>query len=159
MIKGAGGYTERMLIKFFFLLALAVWLGSMVFFGAAVAPSAFKVLPSRDLAGQLVQAVIDRLYFVSYVAGAVMAIALMLGRFPQWLPKLAVVAAMLVSIGLADRVVGTRMDDLRAAMGPVEEASPAQRAEFNRYHKASTFLVSLAMLGGVALVILTARQS
>lgn len=146
-------------MRILFLLALAVWLGSMVFFGAAVAPSAFKVLPSRDLAGQLVQAVIQRLYLVSYVAGAVMAIALMLGRFPQWLPKLAIVAAMLVSIGLADQVVGARMADLRAEMGPVEAASAEQRSEFNRHHKASTFLVSLAMLGGVALVILTARQS
>lgn len=147
-----------MIWRAFFWLALAVWLGSMVFFGAAVAPSAFKVLPSRDLAGQVVNAVIDRLYLLSYIAGAVMAMALVIGRSPQWLAKLAIVAAMLLCVGIADKVVASKMADLRERMGPVEQAPAEMRAEFNQYHKASTTLVSLAMLGGVVLVILGARQ-
>lgn len=151
-------YTGAMLFKALFLLSLAVWLGSMVFFGAAVAPSAFKVLPSRDLAGQLVNAVIARLYVISYASGAVMALSLLIGRFPQWLPKLGVVAAMLLCIGIADQVVAKKMENLRGRMGPVEQAPAELRAEFNRYHKASTTLVSLAMLGGVVLVFWSAKS-
>ncbi|MFB3127344.1 MAG: DUF4149 domain-containing protein, partial [Candidatus Acidiferrales bacterium] len=33
-------------------LALGLWLGSMVFLSFVVAPAAFAVLPSRELAGQ-----------------------------------------------------------------------------------------------------------
>jgi len=34
------------------LLALSLWIGSIFFFGAVLAPTAFSVLPSRTLAGE-----------------------------------------------------------------------------------------------------------
>ena len=52
-------------------LALALWLGAMVFFSAAVAPTAFSVLPDRTLAGNVVNGTMRTLHMIAYVAGGV----------------------------------------------------------------------------------------
>jgi len=42
-------------------LLLGVWLGSMIFFSFAVAPSAFAVLPTREMAGVMVTSTIGKI--------------------------------------------------------------------------------------------------
>ena len=55
---------------FFYLLALVVWLGGMVFFTAIAAPVVFKLLPQVE-AGRFVAGIFPRYYIMGYVAGAI----------------------------------------------------------------------------------------
>src|SRR5438874_2324478 len=54
------------------LLLIAVWLGASVFFSFVVAPSAFAVLPARELAGNLV----TRTLGIVNVAGFIISLLL-----------------------------------------------------------------------------------
>ena len=51
------------------MLLLSVWLGSMIFFSFAVAPSAFAVLPSRELAGRMVTSTIGKVEMLGLAIG------------------------------------------------------------------------------------------
>src|ERR1043166_7406491 len=52
-LEAKSGAGEQ-IVAFIEALMLTVWLGAMIFFSVAVAPSAFAVLPTRALAGQVV---------------------------------------------------------------------------------------------------------
>src|SRR5215831_11146588 len=64
--------TTQQVLAFTEGLLLAVWLGSMIFFSFAVAPSAFAVLPSRHVAGQVVNSLISKLELMGLVIGPVL---------------------------------------------------------------------------------------
>ena len=57
-------------VKWIYLLALAVWIGSIVFFTAVVAPTVFKVLQSDD-AARLQRALFPRYYLTGILCTAV----------------------------------------------------------------------------------------
>ena len=51
---------------------VALWLGAAVFFSAAVAQSAFAVLPSRELAGAIVNKTLAILNYSGIVVGLIL---------------------------------------------------------------------------------------
>src|ERR1700751_294472 len=57
------------ILKFVQVFALGTWEGSIFYFSAAVAPGAFRVLPSQDLAGVLVEFTLRRLHTLGVAAG------------------------------------------------------------------------------------------
>ncbi len=63
------------ILKFVQVFALGTWVGSIFYFSAAVAPGAFRVLPSQDLAGVLVEFTLRRLHTLGVVAGIVFLLA------------------------------------------------------------------------------------
>src|SRR5215471_3311263 len=71
--------TAQQVLAFTETLLLAVWLGSMIFFSFAVAPSAFAVLPSRHLAGQVVNSLISKLELMGLAIGPVLILLYMAG--------------------------------------------------------------------------------
>src|SRR2546423_1675284 len=62
------GIAEQ-IAAFIEVLLLGIWLGSMMFFSFAVAPSAFAVLPTRELAGVLVTSTIAKIEVVGLIIG------------------------------------------------------------------------------------------
>src|SRR6516165_6661956 len=58
-------------LRYLMLLSLIVWLGGLIFFAFVVAPTAFSVLPTRHLAGNLVARSLHSLHWMGLVAGIV----------------------------------------------------------------------------------------
>ncbi len=61
-------------VRFLQFLSLGIWLGSILYFGAIVAPAAFAVLQS-DQAGVLIGLTLGRLHLMGMVAGIVYLLA------------------------------------------------------------------------------------
>src|SRR5689334_17517936 len=64
--------VSQQIVAYVELLLIGVWLGSMMFFSFAVAPSAFAVLPTRELAGTIVTSTIGKVEVIGMVFGALL---------------------------------------------------------------------------------------
>ena len=159
-------------VRYLYVLALALWLGGMALAGFVVAPTVFSVLQAwnastgRVLAGDLFGAILSRLYIMGGVAGALMLAALTLQRVLGPRPKAygiraAIVAVMFGLTAYAGFIVQPRIQALqRSASGPMIQlgAEDPRRAEFDGLHSLSTTLMSLSMLGGLALLAWETRE-
>ncbi len=131
------------------LLFLGMWLGATAFFSAVVAPAAFRVLPTRALAGALVGSALPVLFVWGIVAAAIAAAAA--GKL---LPPVRAIArwaaagaAALLVVG--QFVIGARIGRLRAVIGTDLDAlaaSDPMRTEFGRLHGYSVLTLGLAAI-------------
>jgi Domain of unknown function (DUF4149) len=154
------------ILKFVQVFALGTWVGSIFYFSAAVAPGAFRVLPSQDLAG-LVEFTLRRLHTLGVAAGilfllasAALAVSASGSRRSVLLPTIGV-AIMVVLTVISQHVVIRRMMELRREMGSVA-ATPVNsplRVEFDRLHGVSVKLEGATLLIGFASLFLTVRSS
>jgi uncharacterized membrane protein len=155
------------ILRFLQVFALGTWVGSIFYFSAAVAPGAFRVLPSQDLAGVLVEFTLRRLHTIGVVAAvvflfasAVLAISTSIPGRSLLLPSVGV-AVMLILTVVSQHVVIRRMMDLRRQMVSVA-ATPLddpRRVEFDRLHRVSVQLEGATLLIGFASLFLTVRIS
>jgi uncharacterized membrane protein len=159
-------------VRYLYVLALALWLGGMALAGLIVAPTLFGALgnwdPSagRALAGHVFGEILRRLYLIGGAAGTVMLIALTLQRVLGPRPKAYGVRAALVVLmvgftAYAAALIQPRIEALQTeAGGSITQLTPddARRAEFDRLHSLSTTLMSLTMLGGLALLVWESRE-
>jgi uncharacterized membrane protein len=155
------------ILRFVQVFALGTWIGSIFYFSAAVAPGAFRVLPSQDLAGLLVGFTLRRLHTVGVVAALVFLFASMLLAVSASIPRNALllpaagVVIMLLLTVISQHVVIRRMMELRREMGSVAATavdSPL-RIEFDRLHGVSVKLEGATLLIGFASLFLTVRSS
>ena len=134
---------------------LAAWAGSWLCFALVVAPLAFRVLPSAEVAGQLVGPVLARLHWGGAVAGvalSLLAARLRRGRLLVALPLVLAVACLASELG-----VTPQMADLRdAAFGPDGDLTALLR--YRRLHGLSMGIFSAVLLGTLALVPLHVRR-
>jgi hypothetical protein len=135
-------------------LALGGWFGSWALFGLVVAPVAFTVLPSTEIAGTLVGPLLKVLHLYGAVAGLVLAwlaVALRRGRLLVALPLLLSATCLTSHFG-----VSLRMDEIRdLAFGPQGDMEAA--ALWNRLHGISVRIFLGASAAVVALLILHVR--
>ena len=104
--------------KWLYLLALAVWIGSIIFFSFVVAPTVFKVLKPED-AAKLQRAVFPRYYLVGMICAAlgIVCVGLLLAdaAFGKWPGVFSLL--LLAGVGATDlwlrQTVVPHMDDLR----------------------------------------------
>jgi hypothetical protein len=152
-------------LRFVQVFALGTWLGSIFYFSAAVAPGAFRVLPSQDLAGLLVEFTLRRLHTVGVIAGllfliasAAMALSSMGAGKRLILPVVGVVIMVILTI-VSQQIVIRRMNVLRGQMGSVIETPKDNplRVEFDRLHGVSVRLEGATLLIGVVSLFLTVR--
>jgi uncharacterized membrane protein len=155
------------ILKFVQVFALGTWVGSIFYFSAAVAPGAFRVLPSQDLAGVLVEFTLRRLHTLGVVAGIVfllasVALAMSASGFRRsvLLPSIGV-AIMVALTVISQHVVIRRMMELRREMGSVEATAKDSplRVEFDRLHGVSVRLEGATLLIGFACLFLTVRST
>jgi uncharacterized membrane protein len=154
-------------LRFFMLLALVVWIGGIIFFAAAVAPTVFKVLPTRHLAGAVVTRSLGILHWMGIVSAVVFLITSMLhmysarGAVHPFALRHVLVYAMLALTVVSQFVVSTKMAALRAAMGEIDliPAADARRIAFNQLHAWSTRLESGVLVLGLVVVFLVARKT
>ena len=144
---------------FLYLLALACWLGGMVFFTSIIAPVVFTVLPIAE-GGKLVAGVFPRYYLLGYLAGGI-SVALAIYFAIEHPPRLwwgLSALALTVALGLtlyAGMIVRPQVDSVRSV---VEAANPdpARRAEFDRLHRLSVMLNGGVMILNLAALFTTA---
>jgi hypothetical protein len=153
-------------LRFFMLLALVVWIGGIIFFAAAVAPTVFKVLPTRHLAGAVVTRSLGILYGMGIVCGIVFLITSMLnsysarGAAQPFAVRHVLVYLMLALTVISQFVVSAKMAALRAAMGEIDlvPIADARRIAFNQLHAWSTRLESGVLILGLVVLFLVARR-
>jgi len=148
------------------LLLIGIWLGAACFF-IAVAQSSFAVLPTRELAG----AVVNRTLSVLNYSGIAIAVILLLtslivrkntNKILIWSERfLLLLIAAACAVG--QFVIGLMLLSVRAQMGkPVDEvaAEDPLRLQFNNLHEWSVWVLMAGMAAAlIAFFIIANRRS
>jgi hypothetical protein len=146
------------------LLSLIVWLGGLIFFAFVVAPTAFAVLPTRHLAGNVVTRSINGLHWIGIISGLVfLATSLLYSQLTRGTPHLFAARNLVLVLMLALTLVSQfgiipRMDTLRASIGEIDSVPPDNpvRMQFDALHVWSTRVEGGVLLLGLAVVYLVA---
>ena len=147
------------------LAAASLAVGGPVIFAAAVAPAAFRVLPSRALAGDLTGAVLSTLCgILEGCFAALFATTWVLTR-DEPKSRLAVVVrrlpvlAFFSALSTAELIVpaAERLRRSLPAGSDLSAAGPAIRSRFARLHTLSVWLLVLDFACAAALLALAAR--
>jgi uncharacterized membrane protein len=151
-------------LRFLMLLALVVWIGGLIFFAFVLAPTAFQVLPSTHLAGNMVGRSLTKLHWIAIVSGVVFLFSsLLYSRLSDGTVHLFAMRHVLICLMLALTLFSQfwiipRMDTLRAQVGDFANATlnnPA-RIQFDALHVWSTRVEGAVLILGLVVVYLTA---
>jgi len=153
-------------LRFLMLLSLVVWIGGLIFFAFVLAPTAFSVLPTTHLAGNVVGRALGKLHWIAIVSGIVFLISSMLySRMTDGTAHVFALRNILLCLMLAITLVSQfeimpRMDVLRASLGEVSAVpiDNPQRVQFDALHVWSTRVEGLVLLLGSVVVYLTAKS-
>lgn len=147
------------------LAALAFALAPAIFFGAAVAPALFHVLPTRDMAATVVSPILSRLCVLAEASfGVLFATAWLLtadgaSRMSRSLltrlPVLGFFSALVIR-----QLLIPPMDRIRAeAPGLIDNlpVTDPSRAMLDRYHRLSTGFFAIEIAAALIVLLATAR--
>lgn len=150
------------LVLFAYVLALAVWLGQVVFFSFVVAPEVFGSLPVEQ-AGALISQLFSFYHAIGYLCGVILVgCALLLRRWSRpgggpWLVAAVIAGLALLASLYAGLAVQPRAGALRPQLHQ-PGAPPAVRAEFDDLHRLAVELNGGVLLATLALAGLLAAQ-
>lgn len=150
------------------LLLIAMWLGAGVFFAAVVAPGAFEVLPTSELAGRIVGRTLSWLNISGTVLSLVLfasawaarrrsatagerhlRLAEMIALAVMWLATVA------TEFAINKRIARLRMDHEVASLAPTDPV----RIEFGMLHGASVIVFGVSLLAAlIALLVIVRRR-
>jgi uncharacterized membrane protein len=153
-------------LRFLMLLSLVVWIGGLIFFAFVLAPTAFSVLPTTHLAGNVVGRALGKLHWIAIVSGIVfLGSSLVYNRLVDGTPHVFAARHVLLCLMLALTLVSQfgiipRMDALRASLGEVRSVpiDNPERVQFDSLHVWSTRVEGAVLLLGLVVVYLTAQQ-
>ncbi len=146
--------TARLLLPMFdavYSLALASWVGSVLFFSFGVAPVIFRVL-GKESGGRFVRALFPRYYAWGVVSAAIAlpALASVPLAFPEFRgPWIGVQAALILAGILIFLYCG---NSLTPSINAARDEGPGGAERFDRLHKRSVQLNAAALLLGVVLI-------
>ncbi|MEP6740851.1 MAG: DUF4149 domain-containing protein [bacterium] len=154
------------------LLLLGLWLGAAVFFGAVVAPTAFRVLFSFNLpnAGEIAGTIVSHTLSVVNISGLILSLVLMLialglkrnysrGRL---VAQMVLLATMAAATAVGEWVIAARMRALRAAMIlPIDQVpiSDPMRVAFAALHGYSVAALGVAILAALLACFIVGNRS
>ena len=154
----------QQLLSFVEVFLLGAWLGSMMFFSFAVAPSAFAVLPTREMAGVIVTSTIGKVEMIGLIIGPVLILINALktsGSSVAKILRIGLIGLMVICAALSRFWISPSMVSLRAAMGGhIDDVSPADpmRLQFNNLHQYSVALMGIAIVAGLVALFLTVQS-
>jgi uncharacterized membrane protein len=154
-------------LRFLMLLSLICWIGGLIFFAFVLAPTAFQVLPSTHLAGNVVGRALSKLHWIAIISGVIYLISSLIysrltdGTAHIFSGRHVLLCLMLALTLLSQFWIMPRMDTLRAqvtdfASVPID--NPA-RVQFDALHVWSTRVEVAVLLLGLVVVYLTAASS
>lgn len=155
-------------VRFLMLLSLAIWIGGLIFFAFVLAPTVFNpsILPTRQLAGNVVNRSLGILHGMAICCGVVFAITSMIdsrvvnGVAQPFALRHIVVYLMILLTLVSLFGIAPKMQVLRQQMVVIDDVTQndARRVEFNRLHHWSTRVEGTVLVLGLALLFLTARR-
>ncbi len=165
------------LLKTLMLLALIVWIGGIIFFAFAEAPTLFQVLPTTRLAGDVVSVSLAKLHWMGLISGMVFLICSLAYHWQQHAqlrPFSAIhifVVLMLALTAVSQFGVSPRIRAVHAQLemvqqpgydpyvpGSVPNLIALYSGQFNQLHQWSTRLESGVLFLGLGVVALSARR-
>ena len=144
-------------------LALVVWVGGIVFFGAVLAPNAFRILGKAPEFGTLIGACLLMLHSIGLWCGVLVIVAVRMLRRHARLPFLQIGLAfgMMLLTFVSNRfIVGPMEHDRALAGGQIEALMPGSplRADFEARHRWSTAVEQGVLVLGLVLVAVAASE-
>ncbi len=150
----------------FRILFLSLWLGAACFFSFAVAPSAFAVLPSRELAGSVVNQTLAIVNYGGIIIGLILLASSYVSRQNVNRIKLRLEQGLLLLLTAAcafgQFVIAAKLSDLRGQIGrPVEELAvdDSMRVAFNDLHGYSVTILLTAMIAALLAFFVIVRRA
>ena len=155
--------TMTPITKWFYLVTLAVWVGSIIFFSSIVAPTVFKTLKPEDAAA-LIRRIFSKYYLIGLVCAAVdiVCVGLLVAdrAFGKWPGILSLL--LLASMGGTDlwlrQGVMPRMNSLRDRRAAAEsgggQPDEEQEQEWKALHRLSVQMNGAVLLCALVLVFL-----
>lgn len=151
-----------LLVNFLYLLALVIWIGSLVFFSFIAAPSLFKALPP-EFAGRAVGAIFPKYFPLGYLCGFVALFAAIFSAARTGVWPLFKIAILLVMLTLAiwnglmthPRARAIK-EEIQTETGKTD-VTLLQR-EFTHTHRISVAQNILVLLLGLILLLATASR-
>lgn len=148
------------------ILLVALWLGAAIFFSSAVAPGAFGVLPSRELAGAVVNRTLAVVNYSGFVIGLILLASSYvsrdgLNRVKLWLEQ-GVLLVMTAACAFGQFVISAKLAQLRQQIGrPIEEIAESDplRLAFNDLHGYSVTVLTVAMISALVAFFLLAGRA
>jgi uncharacterized membrane protein len=153
-------------LRFLMFLSLVCWIGGLIFFAFVLAPTAFQVLPSTHLAGNVVGRALSKLHWIAIVSGVVFLVSSLLysrltdGTAHVFAGRHVLLCLMLALTLLSQFWIMPRMDTLRAQVADFASVlvdNPA-RVQFDALHVWSTRVEGAVLLLGLVVVYLTASS-
>jgi hypothetical protein len=145
------------------IVALAIWVGAVVFFSFVTAPSLFTALP-REMAGRATAAIFPRYYALGWTCGGVAVAAVVApmlvgnGSGRRSIVLLVMLGSMLGASLYAGRVILPRAAAARMLREDASRAAEhaAAQATFDRLHRNSVALNGAVLLLGLAALVVAA---
>lgn len=143
-------------------LLLAMWVGAAVFFAAVVAPGAFRVLPSTELAGRVVGHALTWLNITGALLSFALAAYALIGTRERRHSRIEHLAlwTMFAALASTEFVINRRIAHLRAeyVIASLAVTDPV-RAEFGMLHGASVIVFGIAFLAAVVALFAAIRRA
>ena len=147
------------------LLALALVLGAPIFFGTVVAPSSFRMLPTRDMAAALQAPILTTLCQILEAGFAVLLLTswwLTREGAPRLTRMLMTRSAFLglIAAVVIEKLLVARIERLRADAPGLIDTLPAgdpSRILIGKLHRLSTGFFAVEIAAGALILVLTAR--
>jgi NADH:ubiquinone oxidoreductase subunit 6 (subunit J) len=147
-------------------LLIASWLGAALFFSFAVAQSAFAVLPSRELAGMVVNRTLAIVNYSGLIVGLILLATSFVSRQNAnrtrlWIEQLSLLL-LTSACALGQFVIGAKLRALREQIGrPIDElaSSDPLRVAFGNLHVYSVTVLCAALIAAIIVFFLLARRA
>ena len=147
-------------------LLIALWLGGAVFFSFAVAPSVFSVLPSREMAGSVVNRTLAIVNYSGFIIGLILLASSFIfretvGRFRLWIEQ-GLLLILTAACAFGQFVISARLHNIREQLGrPIDEVAENEplRIAFNDLHQHSVTVLSIAMISAIIIFFLLAQRA
>ena len=142
--------------KFFHLMSLVVWIGSIIFFSFFGAPSIFKVL-DRSLAGDVVGSIFPKYWMIGYVCSSIALGTLLFLRksgAENTTARIILLSVMLVTVFFSGMVVATKARTIKVEMRATEDVVMKEliHKDFIRMHGVSMMMNLAVFIMGVVVI-------
>lgn len=152
-------------LRFVRLLSIALWIGSIFFFAAVVAPTLFRVLPTHVLAGLVVSNSLFKLHRIGFICALIYLLASLLLAIVQGANSAFRARDLLLVLMLGITIFlhygfEPRMVRLRDGMGVIDTVprDDPRRVQFNRMHVWSSRLEGSVLFLGLGLFYAVVRE-
>lgn len=151
-------------LRYLMVLSLVCWIGGLIFFAFVLAPTAFQVLPSTHLAGNVVGRALGKMHWIAIVSAIVFLVSsLVYSRLAEGTAHVFAMRNVLIFVMLCLTLITQfwiipKMDALRASVtdfATVPLTDPA-RVHFDALHVWSTRVEGAVLLLGLIAIYLTA---